>query len=344
MFTQIRLLGSGFFGQVWLEHDTALDRLCAAKYLTGPGSTSSPVNPFNEAQAMLRVQHENVVRVYSAEMEASGPVIRMEYMPAGSVSDQYGTKAAPALTAVKLLEGACRGVEALHTAGLLHRDLKPANLMIGASGDVKVSDFGLACGERDAALAPIGYVPHLPPEVLPNPGYIQDRVGDVWALGMTAYRLLNGDSFLNGGRWPAQADLVDGIKKGSVPPREGFSRYIHPRLSRVIKKALMVDPARRFGTATEFRHALERSRPVVGWSELVSGEEWIGETGDGSRAWRAYMIVHKSSAQFVLEKRGPSGTFRRVSAGCSGRISPAEASSFASNVLQSIAERGSPPN
>jgi hypothetical protein len=72
-FQQIQYLGGGQFGDVWLEQDQALERLCAAKHLDtsllAPGTES-----FAEARAMIAAQHENVVVVYLAELEGGEPV------------------------------------------------------------------------------------------------------------------------------------------------------------------------------------------------------------------------------------------------------------------------------
>jgi serine/threonine-protein kinase len=144
VYQSIRCLGSGYFGEVWLEHDDALDRPCAAKYVD-PSRLAPALNGYAEAQAMIAGEHDNVVSVYSADMVAGAPVIRMEYLPEDSVQDKYAGVPAPVRDAVRLAEEACRGVQHLHSCGLLHRDVKPANLLLTGDGRVKVCDFGLSC-------------------------------------------------------------------------------------------------------------------------------------------------------------------------------------------------------
>jgi serine/threonine protein kinase len=159
VYQSIRCLGSGYFGEVWLEHDDALDRPCAAKYVD-PSRLAPALNGYAEAQAMIAGEHDNVVSVYSADMVAGAPVIRMEYLPEDSVQDKYAGVPAPVRDAVRLAEEACRGVQHLHSCGLLHRDVKPANLLLTGDGRVKVSDFGLSCRLGDAGGAPPwGYTP-----------------------------------------------------------------------------------------------------------------------------------------------------------------------------------------
>ena len=83
-YKALSCLGSGFFGEVWLEQDLGLDRLCAAKYLSPARLPAGMV--FAEARVMLDGEHDIVVRVFSADTKAGIPVIPMEYLPAGSVA------------------------------------------------------------------------------------------------------------------------------------------------------------------------------------------------------------------------------------------------------------------
>ena len=146
---------------------------------------------------MLDGEHDNVVRVFSADTEAGIPVIRMEYLADGSIADRYAGDPVAVADALHVLEEACRGVETQHARGVLHRDLKPANLLIAEGGRIKVSDFGLACEAGNSAGAPpFGYTEHLPPEALAGSGAIETAQGDVYALGVTLYRLLNGDGMM----------------------------------------------------------------------------------------------------------------------------------------------------
>lgn len=173
-FSKITKLGEGFFGEVWREHDNGLDRDCAVKYLD-LSKLAPSADVFAEAKLMIDAKHDNVVEVYSADFEAGTPVIRMEYLPDRSVADRFAGQPAPPAAVVTIIQDACRGVEHLHSRGLLHRDIKPANLLLGPAG-VKVSDFGLACTQSAAATAvDIRYDLHCPPETLGSAA----RIGDI---------------------------------------------------------------------------------------------------------------------------------------------------------------------
>lgn len=300
-YIKVNLLGSGYFGKVWLEHDQALDRFCAAKYLD-PAMLVQGADTYAEAQAMVAAQHEHVVTVYSADLDGGMPVIRMEYLPEGSVETRYQGRPVPVGIAVRLLEDACRGVEHLHGRGLLHRDLKPANLLLTEGGRVKISDFGLSCRQGAAfGVPPWAYAIHLPPEAVPSSS-IDTPGGDVYALGVTAYRVLNGDAALPN---LTPDKLEAAITAGRYPDRNRWLPHVHPKLRRAVTKAMHPKPATRYQSAAAFRHALETARPIVSWlpGTIAIGANWHGEDPRDGSKWRATTeSTSRGGYRFVLEK------------------------------------------
>lgn len=342
-FRQVSLLGTGFFGEVWLEEDEGLGRQCAAKYLK-LDRLSPLVNPYAEAQAMLRAANENVVLVYSADLEDGRPVIRMEYLPAGSVEDRWAGQPAPVLDSLRVLEDACRGVEHLHSNGLLHRDIKPANLLLTDDSTVKVSDFGLACRQADARyLLQGGYNSHLPPEAVAATLQIDSKSGDIYALGVTALRLLNGDSVVARNHFGSVEELYAAIADGNYPDRSAWLPHIHRSVRVAVLKAMHLDPGGRWATARDFRHALERSRPQVSWTpaSFPSGEVWDG-VGQAGEAWRARSEKSRSGKTvFSVERRTAlNKKFRRVRGDCLETADDGAASRHIERVLGRIADRG----
>jgi serine/threonine protein kinase len=336
-FTHRRHLGDGFSGRVELEYDEGLNRLCAAKYVTNTGFA---LNDLGEAQLMELGKHDNVVQVYSAEIEGATPVLRMEYLEQGSVAAKYGRDAVPVLEALQIMEAACRGVEHIHRIGLLHRDIKPANLLLHPLHTVKVSDFGLACHSLDigsGAITP--YLPHLPPEsFIDGTKAITHVTGDVYALALTTYRLINSDRVVR--------PKLDA--RASLPIAKDWKPYVHKSLRNAIAKALTPNPEKRTQSAGEFRYALEKARPVVSWQEalpeaLSPGElrVWFGSALDGTD-WRAHLMTSSSTAvKFGVERRLPEKRWRAQNNGNLTAASLAEALPSAAEVLQRIAMSGS---
>jgi serine/threonine-protein kinase len=335
-YRKLRRLGAGHFGEVWLEHDDALDRPCAAKYLN-PANLLSVVDVYAEAQAMMAAQHDNVVTVYSADDLQGTPVIRMEYLPDGSVEDRYKGLPVPVREGVRIMEEACRGLEHLHLSGLLHRDVKPANLLLTSGDGVKVSDFGLSCKSSEVSQAvPLAYMLHIPPEAVSTGEGITTPTGDVYAAGVTAYRLVNGDAMLS---MAATTDLEAAIAAGRYPDRKLWQPHVHPKLRRVIVKALHVDPGKRYPSASAFRRALEQARPAVSWKMTPGVEHWDGEGPDGS-SWRAEVVKRRGGFRFEVARRLPGRGWRRLAADERDGNSPAELLPHAEQALGRVAENG----
>lgn len=303
-YTQIAKLGNGFFGDVYLERDDALNRLCAAKYVLPPASGSR----YDEARAMLAVSHQNVVQIYSADDDVSsgGVIIRMEYHRRGSLTNVYGGRPGEVGPVVRHMEQACRGLQHLHSRRILHRDIKPANLLLSDSDVVKLSDFGLSKPVHAVGMGPaLGYIAHLPPEALSGSGEITDVAGYVFAMGITLYRLLEGDGHLAALRSKG-IDVEQRILAGKFPPND-FSPHVHDRLRRIVRKATRTDLADRYASASDMRHALEAARQAVSWA-LISRSPtvmvWNGFAESDATEYQARLERHSDKAwEFWIEKR-----------------------------------------
>lgn len=340
-YQQIEYLGGGQFGEVWLEEDEALGRLCAAKHID-VSLVARGTESFAEARAMIAAEHENVVVVYSAELEGGVPVIRMEYLPTGSVTDKYGGNPIAIADAVRMMEDACRGVEHLHVRGILHRDIKPGNLLLTSIGAVKVSDFGLSCPISGTHAGPLTwYNRHLPPEDVGKGTGISTAAGDIYAAGVTAYRLLNGDQALKGIIVPG-VDPMEFVARGKYPNRKLWLPHIHPRLRRAVVKAMHVDPAKRYADARSFRRALEQARPHVSWwpTNPATGLGWEGVAADGT-TWRAAIEPRtKGGFRFAVERRLPDKAWRKQNGDARDTTSLDDATDHAHEVLSRIAVEG----
>lgn len=162
---QVRsLLGQGGMGAVYLAWDPVLERKVALKAirLGQAGEAASTARFRREAMALAQLNHRNVCQVHDW-VEADGSAyIAMEFIEGETLSAR-----APSMDLRQKLEALrsiAHALEAAHAKGIVHRDLKPSNVMLDASGEVKVLDFGLARlvdSASDAAEASTDRVPNL---------------------------------------------------------------------------------------------------------------------------------------------------------------------------------------
>ncbi len=148
-----------------------------------------------------------------------------------------------------------------HSAGIVHRDVKPSNLMIDADNHVYVTDFGLAKIVDEHSLTGtgdlLGTLRYMPPEAFAGRA---DQRSDIYGLGLTLYELLaDRPAFTESERGP----LMTAITDGRVARLQTLVPGVPRDLQTVIHKAIDVDPATRYQTASDFRDDLQR---------LASGE------------------------------------------------------------------------
>jgi serine/threonine protein kinase len=168
--------------------------------------------------------------------------------------------------AKRLIIDVLRGLEHAHEQAIIHRDIKPANILIGDRREGKLSDFGLAIpigfDMKALGMKDYAYTLHLAPEIHGPQDY--SVLSDIYACGMTLYRLVNGDSVLP--PLPPPAAHAQALL-GKFPDRSIYREFVPRPLRSIVNKALNVDPVRRFQSAAEMRHAIEQVTVEKNWSE-----------------------------------------------------------------------------
>lgn len=229
-----------------------------------------------------------------------------------------------------------RGLGHSHNQGIVHRDIKPANIMIGNAYEGKLSDFGLAIPDIStldiAYLKKYQYILHLAPEVNKFEDYT--KLSDIYACGATFYRLVNGDNFLP--RIPVN-DARSLALQGKFPDRSKYRSYIPRNVRMVINRALKVNPAERFQSADEMRHAIEQLNIRVDSEEsiLSNGMLWAGQ--DVTFFYEVRIIQEKGKPWSVETRRGKSqNNLRRVTSLCLENLTKAKANVACCRILQNI--------
>jgi serine/threonine protein kinase/formylglycine-generating enzyme required for sulfatase activity len=142
----LRPLGRGAMGQVFLAQDTLLERLVAVKFIATPAGrlpdAAARARFFQEARAIARLQHPNVVAIHRVG-EVRGQPYLVSELVRGEPLDHL-VHPVDGRQVLRLGVGLARGLAAAHRCGVLHRDIKPANAILSEDGEVKLLDFGLA--------------------------------------------------------------------------------------------------------------------------------------------------------------------------------------------------------
>jgi serine/threonine protein kinase len=163
-------------GEVYLAHDTVLDRHVAVKFIAALQPDAAARERFLvEARAAARLQHPNVVTVYRVGDLDGQPCIVSEFIRDQTLADL--PKPVPWQRALEIGVGLARGLAAAHRSGILHRDIKPANVILTEDGTPKLLDFGLAkIGDGEPAVRPVSAAPRpLPPAISASVATIPPR-------------------------------------------------------------------------------------------------------------------------------------------------------------------------
>lgn len=333
-------LGSGYFGEVWRAVDTGLGCEVALKCIP-PDKIINSANLHLEAQTLKASEHPNIVSVNETGSLSDNRIyVSMEYLPRGSVEDEASGALLALPRAKQLMVDVLRGLGHAHGQSIVHRDIKPANIMIGNSGEGKLSDFGLAVPDITSVdtsqFKKYQYRLHLAPEVRRMRDYTP--LSDIYACGVTLYRLVNGDTYL------PSIDLAEATiraRRGEFPPRDQYRHFIPTSLRRLINRAMHVTPGKRFQAADDMRHALEQQSLLVAWEEkrLPGGTRWDGESGDGKR--HSLTMLRAPGSKWRLEyKTGRNAKLRRRTSDCHQGLTRAKADQQARSILQRVTRTG----
>lgn len=329
-------LGSGYFGEVWRAIDNGLGCEIALKCIP-PDKIINSANLHQEAQTLKASEHPNIVRVTETGTLSDGRVyVSMEYLPQGSVEDEASGAPLRLPRAKHLMVDLLRGLAHAHSQGIVHRDIKPANIMIGNVGEGKFSDFGLAVPDIASVDASqfkqYQYRLHLAPEVRKMTDYT--TLSDIYACGVTLYRLVNGDTYL------PSIDLAEATRRarrGEFPPRDQYRDFIPTSLRRLINRALSVDPNERYQSADNMRHAIEQQSLLVAWSEkkIYGGTMWEGSSVNGKE--HVVSLTQGTDSKWSIEyKTGAGGKLRRRSVDCNTGLTKAKSHQIARRLLQRL--------
>jgi tetratricopeptide (TPR) repeat protein len=289
-------LGRGGMGIVYQARHTVLKRLVALKMiLSGNYASREELDRFQrEAEALARLQHPNIIRIYEVGEVDGSPFFSLEFVEGGSLARYLGGTPQPPRSAVELVATLASAMHAAHLSGVVHRDLKPANILLGrkaptsadtASGrpsgatletfEPKIGDFGLA-KQLDSKVdhTHSGVVMGTPSYMAPEQaeGRVKDigPATDVYALAAILYELLTGRPPFKG---TTVQDTLEQVRTREPIAPSQLQPKVPRDLETVCLKGLRKDARQRYATAQELADDLQRwlsgrpilARPVPRW-------------------------------------------------------------------------------
>ena len=256
-------LGSGGMSTVYLARDQTLDRDVAVKVMHREMSEQADqLERFRqEARAVAKLSHPNVVAVIDAGEDRGHPYIVFEYVEGETLKQRITRVGAldPQEALAYAIEIA-RGLTVAHSRNMVHRDIKPQNVLIDPEGRAKLTDFGISRQlEQDGMTATgrvLGTTDYVAPEQAMGHGV--DQRSDIYSLGVVLYEMLIGQV-------PFHADSQVGVAMKHVNEELPDVQQRRPELSAaaalVVERATAKDPAEALpGGRRDDRRPLDRAR------------------------------------------------------------------------------------
>ena len=246
---------------VYLAHDDILDRDVALKVMSSRyASDEEFVERFKrEAQSAAALSHPNIVSIFDrGESEDGTYYIAMEYLPGGTLKNRILKRGAlPAHTAAAVALQMAEALRAAHERDVIHRDIKPHNILITGSGDVKVTDFGIARAAASSTMTRTGHILGTAHYVSPEQA-MGEPVGpasDLYSLGVVLYEMLTGEL-------PFDADTPLGIAMKHVNGHLRQPKELNPSvpdgINAITLRLLAKNPEDRYASDSELIEDLER--------------------------------------------------------------------------------------
>jgi serine/threonine protein kinase/tetratricopeptide (TPR) repeat protein len=249
-----RALGTGGFGDVYLGHDTQLDRPVAIKVLrTGPGRLQGESNPFlQEARRLARLRHPGIVTVHDVGLHDGQVYVVSDFLDGPDLGSWLEDYRPTWRESAQVVAAVANALAHLHAQLVVHRDVKPANIIMVAGAPVLV-DFGLALDETQAGGNEWGTISGTPwymsPEQAAGMAHRIDGRTDIYSLGVVFYELLTGRVPF---RAAAPSELLRQVRDDEPQPPRQVVPQIPPDLERVCLKAMAKKQPDRYTTAGDF--------------------------------------------------------------------------------------------
>ena len=254
-------VGRGGQGVVFRARQKSLNRTVALKVITlGPWASKAHIKRFRrEAEAAASLDHPGIVPIHEVGERESSCYFSMKFVEGGQLDEVIKREPISIRHAVELIVKVARTVHYAHEHGILHRDIKPGNILLDATGEPHLTDFGLArLLETKSTITHtmdvLGTPSYMAPEQASGRNEQLTSATDVYGLGAVLYQLLTGHPPFAGGTTYETIKLLL-----ETEPRQ--PRLLNPKIDRdlstICLKCLEKDPQRRYSSALALAEDLE---------------------------------------------------------------------------------------
>ncbi|GAB2650161.1 protein kinase domain-containing protein [Nocardia goodfellowii] len=259
-----RLIATGGMGQVWEALDTRLDRRVAVKVLKAEFSADPTFRHRfrTEARTTAQLNHPGIAGIYdygetydpSAGETAYLVMELVQGEPLNTVLNRLGRLSV--VQGLDMLEQTGRALEVAHAAGVVHRDVKPGNILVTPTGQVKITDFGIAKAVDASPVTKTGMVMGTAQYIAPEQAVGEDATSssDVYSLGVVGYEALAGQRPFTG-----DGAITVAMKhvRENPPP---MPADLPPNVRELIEITMRKDPNQRYASGGEFADAVAAVR------------------------------------------------------------------------------------
>lgn len=337
-----RLIATGGMGQVWEALDTRLDRRVAVKVLKSEFSADPTFRHRfrSEAKTTAQLNHPGIAGIYDygETMDPSGgetAYLVMELVqgePLNTVLNRLSRLSVA--QGLDMLEQTGRALEVAHAAGVVHRDVKPGNILVTPTGQVKITDFGIAKAVDASPVTKTGMVMGTAQYIAPEQAVGEDATAasDVYALGVVGYEALAGQRPFSG-----DGAITVAMKhvREAPPP---MPSDLPPNVRELIEITMGKDPTLRYASGGEFADAVAAVRagrrpppPVTTGGPMATGATRVLPPGP------TVMLPSHDHEGATVRYNAPA-----TPVGVAGAGSPRQSPAAPRTVMSSGATRGNP--
>ncbi len=263
-------IGAGGMGEVYLAHDTKLDRKVALKILPAElAANQDRMRRFvQEAKAAAALNHPNIATIHEIGESEGVNYIAMEFIDGVTLREKIHQEQTELRKLLRFLQHAAEGLARAHAAGIVHRDLKPDNIMVTRDGHAKILDFGLAklieqtpmpgggSSEVATAVMPqhstpgtiMGTVGYMSPEQAQGKTKEIDQRSDIFSFGCILFEAATGKKPFEG---ESVVKSLHMVIYEPVPPIADLNPSAPAELQRIVRRCLAKDPDERYQSIKE---------------------------------------------------------------------------------------------